>query len=130
MRPSALAVVRLMMRSNLAGCSTGILAGFAPRRILSTRLPADVEVGSFASVLVCPGDVGFTPDNYQKKRMCRNVLFFPNRPVGVKRFSERSPRPSSRGGFRLATGASASISGTSLRLRLVRPGDCGYNEGR
>src|SRR5258705_506260 len=36
MRPSALAVVRLMMRSNLVGCSTGISAGVAPRRILST----------------------------------------------------------------------------------------------
>src|SRR5512133_1255606 len=34
-RPSALAVVRLMMRSNLVGCSTGISAGFVPRRILS-----------------------------------------------------------------------------------------------
>src|SRR4051794_2771544 len=35
-RPSTLAVVRLMMRSNLVGCSTGMSAGFAPRRILST----------------------------------------------------------------------------------------------
>src|SRR5262249_49738643 len=35
-RPSALAVVKLMMRSNLVGCSTGMSAGFAPRRILST----------------------------------------------------------------------------------------------
>src|SRR6266516_3918413 len=35
-RPSALAVVRLMTRSNLVGCSTGISPGFAPRRILST----------------------------------------------------------------------------------------------
>src|SRR5262245_54814997 len=34
--PRALAVVRLMMRSNLVGCSTGRSAGFAPRRILST----------------------------------------------------------------------------------------------
>src|ERR1700736_6130098 len=29
-RPSALAVVRLMTRSNLVGCSTGISAGLAP----------------------------------------------------------------------------------------------------
>ena len=29
-RPSALAVFRLMMRSNFTGCSTGRLAGFAP----------------------------------------------------------------------------------------------------
>jgi sugar lactone lactonase YvrE len=35
-RPRALAVVRLMMRSNLVGCSTGMSLGFAPRRILST----------------------------------------------------------------------------------------------
>src|SRR5436190_3786897 len=35
-RPSTLAVVRLMTRSNLVGCSTGMSAGFAPRRILST----------------------------------------------------------------------------------------------
>jgi len=34
--PSALAVVRLMMRSNLVGCSTAMSLGFAPRRILST----------------------------------------------------------------------------------------------
>src|SRR6516165_2430441 len=34
--PSALAVVRLMMRSNFLGCSTGMSPGFAPRRILST----------------------------------------------------------------------------------------------
>jgi len=35
-RPSVLAVVRLMTRSNLVGCCTGRSAGFAPRRILST----------------------------------------------------------------------------------------------
>ena len=35
-RPSAFAVIRLMTRSNLVGCSTGRSAGFAPRRILST----------------------------------------------------------------------------------------------
>src|ERR1700756_4688637 len=34
--PSALAVIRLMTRSNLVGCSTGMSPGFAPRRILST----------------------------------------------------------------------------------------------
>src|SRR5262245_3866757 len=34
-RPSALAVVRLMTRSNLVGCSTGISPGFVPRKILS-----------------------------------------------------------------------------------------------
>ena len=37
-RPSALAVIRLMTRSNLVGCSTGMSAGFVPRRILSTKL--------------------------------------------------------------------------------------------
>src|SRR5262249_22020495 len=35
-KPSALAVVKLMTRSNLVGCSTARSAGFAPRRILST----------------------------------------------------------------------------------------------
>src|SRR5262249_27954178 len=34
-RPSALAVLRLTTGSNLVGCSTGISAGFTPRRILS-----------------------------------------------------------------------------------------------
>src|SRR5262249_60882537 len=38
--PSALAVVRLMTRSNLFGCSTGISAGCAPRRILFTNSAA------------------------------------------------------------------------------------------
>src|SRR5262245_30028812 len=36
LRPSAFAVVRLMINSNLVGCSTGRSAGLAPRRILST----------------------------------------------------------------------------------------------
>src|SRR5262249_32152931 len=35
-RPRALAVTRLMTRSNLVGCSTGRSPGFAPRSILST----------------------------------------------------------------------------------------------
>ena len=35
-RPSPLAVLRLMTRSNLVGCSTGISPGFVPRNILST----------------------------------------------------------------------------------------------
>src|SRR4029453_13184011 len=35
-RPSALAVFRLMTSSNLVGCSTGKSAGFAPFKILST----------------------------------------------------------------------------------------------
>src|SRR6187455_31667 len=35
-RPRALAVLRFTMKSNLAGCSTGRSAGFAPRKILST----------------------------------------------------------------------------------------------
>src|SRR4029077_4674432 len=35
-RPSTFAVLRLMTRSNLVGCSTGISPGFVPRRILST----------------------------------------------------------------------------------------------
>ena len=39
-RPSALAVIKLMMRSNLVGCSTGMSPGFVPRRILSTNSAA------------------------------------------------------------------------------------------
>src|ERR1700745_3623863 len=35
-RPSARAVTRLMIRSNLVGCSTGKSAGLGPRKILST----------------------------------------------------------------------------------------------
>jgi hypothetical protein len=35
-RPSALAVVKLITRSNLVGCSIGMSPSFAPRRILST----------------------------------------------------------------------------------------------
>jgi hypothetical protein len=35
--PSAFAVFRLTTRSNLVGCSTGISAGLAPLRILSTN---------------------------------------------------------------------------------------------
>src|SRR5262249_55131135 len=39
-RPSALAVVRLMVRSNFVGCSTGMSAGLAPRRTLSVNSAA------------------------------------------------------------------------------------------
>ena len=35
--PSPLAVCRLMTNSNLVGCSTGMSAGFAPRKILLTK---------------------------------------------------------------------------------------------
>src|SRR6516165_3501707 len=38
--PSALAVVRLIAKSHLVGCSTGNSATFVPRRILSTNSPA------------------------------------------------------------------------------------------
>src|SRR5215510_14822097 len=39
-RPSAFATIRLITKSNLVGCSTGMSAGFAPRSILSTKSPA------------------------------------------------------------------------------------------
>src|SRR5262249_17354785 len=39
-RPSALAVLRLITNSNLVGCSTGRSAGLAPLRILSTYVAA------------------------------------------------------------------------------------------
>src|SRR5262245_57612685 len=38
--PSAFAVTKFTTRSNLVGCSTGMSAGFAPRRILSTTSAA------------------------------------------------------------------------------------------
>src|SRR6516164_4727595 len=38
--PRALAVIRLMTKSNLVGCSTGRSAGFAPRKILSAKSAA------------------------------------------------------------------------------------------
>jgi hypothetical protein len=38
--PSALAVLRLIMNSNLVGCSTGRSVGFAPLRILSIKAAA------------------------------------------------------------------------------------------
>src|ERR1700722_20751088 len=48
-RPSALAVVRLMTRSNSFGCSIGRSAGLDPRNILSTRLAARRHMlGQFA----------------------------------------------------------------------------------
>src|SRR5215471_12179760 len=48
-RPSILAVVRLIMKSNLVGCSTGRSLGFAPRRILSTYSAARRKrLGRFA----------------------------------------------------------------------------------
>jgi hypothetical protein len=37
MRPSALAVLRLITNSNFVGCSTGKSAGFAPFSILATK---------------------------------------------------------------------------------------------
>lgn len=40
LRPSFFAVVRLIVKSNLVGCSTGRSAGEAPRRILSTYVAA------------------------------------------------------------------------------------------
>src|SRR5262249_33872444 len=39
-RPSALAVLVLITRSYLVGCSTGTSAGFVPRKILSTKSAA------------------------------------------------------------------------------------------
>src|SRR5262249_24572676 len=44
LRPSALAVLRLMTSSNLVGCSTGMSPGLAPRKILSTKSPAPSQL--------------------------------------------------------------------------------------
>ena len=43
MRPSALAVFKLITSSNLVGCSTGRSAGFAPLKILSTKAAVCTE---------------------------------------------------------------------------------------
>src|SRR5437016_3144582 len=54
-RPSALAVVRLITRSNLVGCWIGRSPGFAPRRILSTYSPARRnKSGKFAAYDIRP----------------------------------------------------------------------------
>src|SRR5262245_711586 len=42
-RPSALAVLRLMTRSNLVGCSIGKSPGLAPLRIWSARIAARLK---------------------------------------------------------------------------------------
>jgi hypothetical protein len=44
-RPSALAVLRLIARSNFDGCSTGSSPGLAPFRILSTYRVGDETAG-------------------------------------------------------------------------------------
>src|SRR5215831_13476724 len=46
-KPSALAVLRLMTNSNMVGCSTGRSAGWAPFRILSTQLSSSLGLRSF-----------------------------------------------------------------------------------
>jgi hypothetical protein len=49
-RPSALAVLRLITKSNLVGCSTGMSAGFAPRRIFAANVAARRKIsGRFAA---------------------------------------------------------------------------------
>jgi hypothetical protein len=40
LRPIDLAVLRLIISSNLVGCSTGMFTGFSPRKILSTNTAA------------------------------------------------------------------------------------------
>src|SRR5215472_11526132 len=63
--PSALAVVRLMTKSNLVGCSTGMSAGFAPRRILSTRSAARRnKSGKFAPQDIRP------PTSTNSRKLC------------------------------------------------------------
>ena len=42
---AALAAVRLIMRSNLVGCSTGMSAGFAPRRIGGRATNCQIAIG-------------------------------------------------------------------------------------
>src|SRR5262245_23821139 len=45
-RPSALAVLRLITSSNLVGCSTGRSADLVPFRILSTKTAARLKVSA------------------------------------------------------------------------------------
>jgi hypothetical protein len=48
-RPSAFAVLRLMTKSNLVGCSTGMSAGLVPRSTLSVKVAARrYKSGKFA----------------------------------------------------------------------------------
>ena len=42
-RPRALAVLRLILSRNVVGCSTGISAGFAPRKMRSTKSAARLK---------------------------------------------------------------------------------------
>ena len=50
MRPSVLAVLRLMTKSNLVGCKTGRSAGFSPLRMRATYPPTC----RYASVILGP----------------------------------------------------------------------------
>jgi len=59
-RPSALAALRLITRSNFVGCSTGRSLGFAPFKILSTKCVGaaakrrDVHTVRHETTIVCP----------------------------------------------------------------------------
>jgi hypothetical protein len=55
-RPRALAVLRLMTSSNVVSCSTGSSAGFAPLKILSTKVAAPIHVKVARSVRDQPSD--------------------------------------------------------------------------
>jgi hypothetical protein len=59
-RPSACAVIRLTTSSNLVGCSTGMSAGFVPRRILSTKSASASPSRGSIGLISIPND-GATP---------------------------------------------------------------------
>src|SRR5215510_6976310 len=67
-RPSAFAVFRLMTSSNLVGCSTGRSAGFAPFRILSTKIAARRQM----SLMSAPYEVK-PPASTYSRRLPRNA---------------------------------------------------------
>src|SRR5262249_40137918 len=79
-RPRALAVVRLMTRSNLVGCSTGMSAGLAPRKILlNVAAPKNPIVGSLA-------------DCCARAASGHDAAATPSSLMNARRFITRSPR--------------------------------------
>ena len=71
LRPSALAVLRLMVSSKLVGCTTGNSVGFAPLRILETYSPACHHAfGKACSVAHEPSG----RDHLSKRVNCWNLI--------------------------------------------------------
>jgi hypothetical protein len=60
-KPSALAVFRLITSSNFVGCSTGRSAGLAPFKILSTKAAARRQMSQLPAPLPASG-LGLLPE--------------------------------------------------------------------